>query len=78
MAKNVKINNVTYSNVPSVNIPNADGSGSAVFYDTSNANAQAQHIVSGYTAYGSAGLVTGSATFPTISQDGSTKVLHIT
>lgn len=77
MAKNVKINGVTYQAVPSVTIPLATGSGSAVFYDTSDANAQAQHIIAGYKAYNGNGLIEGSATVPSVSQDGSTKVLTI-
>ena len=77
MAKNIKINNVTYQAVPSVNIPLATGSGSAVFYETSDATAQAQHIFAGYKAYNGNGMIEGSATVPSVSQDGSTKVLTV-
>ena len=35
MAQNVIINGVTYSNVPSVNIPLDAGGGNATFFDTS-------------------------------------------
>lgn len=77
MAKNVKINNVTYSAVPSVSIPLADASGSATFWDTSDANIQANNILAGYVGYNANGKVTGNATVPSVSQDGSTKVLTI-
>ena len=62
MAYNVKINGVTYSSVPSVSIPLATGSGSAVFYDTSAATADAANILSGQTAYGATGALTGAMT----------------
>lgn len=77
MAKNVKINGVTYSAVPSVNIPLSSGSGSAVFYDTSDANATSSTVPAGVVCYGTSGKVTGTATFPSVSQDGSTKVVTI-
>lgn len=52
MAKNVKINGVTYSDVPSVEIPLATGSGSAEFYDTSDATLDSGgKMLSGNTAY---------------------------
>lgn len=57
MAKNVKINGVTYENVPQVSIPLAAGGGTADFYDTS---AAAADILSGKTAYSSNGAVTGT------------------
>lgn len=59
MAQNVVINSVTYSNVPEVNIPKSGG-GSAKFYDTSTADASAGDILSGKTAYGASGSVSGS------------------
>lgn len=77
MAKNVKINGATYSAVPSVAIPLADGSGNATFYETSDANVYAQYIMSGYKAYGASGLIQGNATVPSVSQDSSTKILTI-
>ena len=77
MAKNVLINGVTYNAVPHVSIPLSGESGSATFYETSDATASAAHILSGYTAYGPSGKVNGAATTPTISQDPSTKVLTI-
>lgn len=76
MAQNVIINGVTYQAVPEVNIP-LSGGGTAVFYDTSDANISANHIVSGKTAYGVNGAVVGNLTMPTVSQDAVTKVLSI-
>lgn len=77
MAKNVIINGASYNSVPYVNIPLAAGGGNATFYETSDATAQAANILSGYSAYGASGKISGSATMPTISQDGTTKVLTI-
>lgn len=77
MAKNVIINGSSYNSVPYVQIPLAAGGGNAVFYETSDATAQAANILSGYSAYGASGKISGSATMPTISQDGSTHVLTI-
>lgn len=61
MAQNVVINGVTYSNVPSVQIPKSGG-GTASFYDTSSASAVAGNLLSGKTAYGSSGEIIGSMT----------------
>lgn len=77
MAKSVKINNVTYASVPSVEIPSSDGSGNITFFETSEATADASKIISGYKAYNANGLVTGTASMPSISQHGSTKILTI-
>ena len=77
MAKNVIINGASYNAVPYVQIPLAGGGGNAVFYETSDATAQAANILSGYSAYGASGKISGNATMPTISQDGSTHVLTI-
>ena len=74
---NVVINGNSYIAVPSVQIPKQGGDGNAVFYDTSDATATASQIVSGYSAYGSSGKVNGQLSVPTISQDGTTKVLTI-
>lgn len=60
MAKNVIINGVAYSSVPEVDIPLSSGSGTAKFYDFSEDTAAAEHILSGKTAHGSGGPVTGS------------------
>ena len=61
MAQNVVINGVTYSNVPEVDIPKS-GSGTAKFYDTSSADAAAGDVLSGKTAFGSSGSISGSMT----------------
>lgn len=76
MAQNVIINGVTYQSVPSVTIPKSGG-GSAVFFDTASATADAGDILSGKSAFGSAGLVNGSmanngALSGTISTKGGT------
>lgn len=59
MAQNVIINEVTYQNVPEVDIPKSGG-GTAKFYDTSGADAAAGDIRNNKKVYGSNGLVTGS------------------
>ena len=73
---NVIINGNSYNAVPSVQIPK-QGGGNAVFYETSDATASAANVMSGYSAYGASGKVSGSLTVPTITQDGTTKVLTI-
>lgn len=60
MSKSVKINNATYENVPEVVIPLSTGTGTATFRDTTDATAVAADILSGKTAYGASGSVTGS------------------
>ena len=50
MAQNVVINGVTYSDVPEVDIPKSGG-GTAVFYDTSDADAGQGDVLSGKTYY---------------------------
>lgn len=59
MAQNVIINGVTYSNVPSVNIPKSGG-GTAVFHDTASATASGADILTGKKAYNASGEVSGS------------------
>lgn len=59
MAQNVTINGVTYQNVPEVDIPKSGG-GTAKFYDTSGADISAGDVLTGKTAYGSSGSVSGS------------------
>lgn len=59
MAQNVIINGVTYSSVPEVDIPKSGG-GTAKFYDTASADATNADILTGVTAYGSSGLVSGN------------------
>lgn len=58
MAQNVVINGVTYSNVPEVDIPKS-GSGTAKFYDTSTADITSDHVLTGKTAFGASGSVSG-------------------
>lgn len=59
MAQNVVINGVTYSNVPEVDIPKSGG-GTAKFFDTADATAEASEILTGNTAYGPSGAISGS------------------
>lgn len=59
MAQNVIISGVTYSDVPEVDIPKSGG-GTAKFFDTAGADAAAADILTGKTAYGSTGEITGS------------------
>ena len=66
MAQNVVINGVTYQNVPDVDIPKS-GSGTAKFYDTSSADITSEHVLTGKTAFGASGSVSGG-----MSNNGST------
>ncbi len=75
--KSVIINGVTYNNVPSVVCPLSTGSGSATFYETSDATADASKILSGYSGYGANGKVNGTFTAVNVSQDSTSKVLTI-
>ena len=59
MAQNVIINNVTYQNVPEVDIPKSGG-GTAKFFDTADADAAAGNILTGKKAYESSGAIDGS------------------
>lgn len=77
MAVSVKINNVTYQAVPSVQIPLATGSGSATFYDTSDADGSASNVLAGKILYGASGKITGTLSVANVSQDSSSKVLTI-
>ena len=61
MAQNVIINSVTYQNVPEVDIPKSGG-GTAKFYDTSSADITAEHVLTGKTAFGANGSISGSMT----------------
>lgn len=74
---NVKINNVNYQGVPSITIPNSSGGGNATFFDTSEATGTPANTPAGVVAYNANGKYTGTATFPSVSQDSSTKVLSI-
>ena len=61
MAQNVVINGVTYQNVPSVEIPKSGGSGTAEFFDTSDATLDSGgKMLSGVTAYADGTKYTGS------------------
>ena len=58
MAQNVVINGVTYSDVPEVDIPKS-GSGTAKFYDTASADVTSSDLLTGKTAFGANGSVSG-------------------
>ncbi len=60
MSKSVKINNATYENVPKVEIPLSTGTGNATFWDTTGATVAAEDVLTGKTAFGASGSVTGS------------------
>lgn len=59
MAQNVIINGVTYQSVPEVDIPKSGG-GTAKFFDTASANLTAGDLLTGKTAFGSSGSVSGN------------------
>lgn len=59
MAQNVIINGVTYQNVPEVDIPKSGG-GTAKFFDTAAADVTSADLLTGKTAFGSSGSVSGS------------------
>lgn len=59
MAQNVIINSVTYQNVPEVDIPKSGG-GTAKFYDTASADVSGADLLTGKTAFGASGAVSGS------------------
>lgn len=60
MAQSVVINNVTYSDVPSVSIPKST-SGTAEFFDTSDATlSSGDYMLSPYTAYADGTKYTGT------------------
>ena len=67
MAKNVIIHGVTYQDVPTVNIPLADGEGSAKFVDTDSGNAAASDLRAGKKAWAGGNEVTGSVPEKTAS-----------
>lgn len=58
MAQNVIINGVTYQNVPEVDIPKSGG-GTAKFFDTAAADVTSADLLTGKTAFGSSGSVSG-------------------
>lgn len=55
----VIINNVSYQNVPEVDIPKVGG-GTAKFYDTASADITSADVLTGKTGYGASGSVSGS------------------
>lgn len=59
MAQNVIINSVTYQDVPEVDIPKSGG-GTAKFYDTASADVTGADLLTGKTAFGASGSVSGS------------------
>ena len=58
MAQNVIINGVTYQSVPAVDIPKSGG-GTAKFYDTASADAVSGDLLTGKTAFGASGSISG-------------------
>ena len=79
MAKSVVINGVTYSDVPEVEIPLSSGSGNAVFYDPSDADAAVGDVLTGKTFYKDGGKKTGSmANNGDVSDDIETKAGTVT
>lgn len=61
MAQNVVINGVTYQNVPEVDIPKSGG-GTAKFFDTASADITSEDVLTGKTAFGASGSVSGGMT----------------
>lgn len=76
MAKNVVINEIVYQNVPQVSIPLSGSSGTADFYDTSDATLDSgDKMLSGNTAYADGVKYTGTISTKTgtdISASGDT------
>lgn len=62
MSKSVIINGVTYTSVPSVDIPLSAGGGNATFYETSPDTGAAADVLAGKTVHTAAGPVTGAMT----------------
>lgn len=62
MAQDVIVRGVTYTGVEKLALPVSGGS--ALFRDTSAADAAASDILRGKTAYGANGLITGTHDLP--------------
>lgn len=64
MAQDVKINGITYNNLPFMSAPKSTGQGDAYFYDTSSATiSNAGQLRNGVSAVGADGtLLTGNMT----------------
>lgn len=60
MAKTIKINEVTYQDVPYINIPLADGGGNAKYVDTDSGTATAQDMRQGTIAWVDGNEVAGN------------------
>lgn len=60
MAKNVKVRDVTYENVPATKLPYASGSGYAYFHDTTGATAVPNHVLNGDSFFGPDGESVGT------------------
>lgn len=71
MAQNITIANASYSAVPSIQCPKTGG-GTALFVDTSDANAVASDIAQNKTAYVNGVKVTGTASGGSLSYDTKT------
>ena len=68
MAKTIIINGVIYNDVKELNAPlAADPTSKASFLETSDANAEAEHIAKGKIAYANGRKLEGTHTDPVIS-----------